>query len=155
MSQFILWFMLIVPWLSLFFIKKSTRRFMPVAIFASLLVTLVFEISYTFHWWVVKEDIVPWGHITSFPLTYGVFIPGTIWIYHFSYDRPFWFYMITNAIIDALYAFIILNVFIYFGIYELKTMGNFGIFVLMIVISILIYVYQKWQEGNSTREQEA
>lgn len=51
--------------------------------------------------------------------------------------------MITNVIVDAFYAFILLNVLIYFGIYELKSMGNFGIFILMVIIAIPIYIYQK------------
>lgn len=34
---------------------------MPAAILASLLVTMVFEMAYTFHWWTVKEYILPWG----------------------------------------------------------------------------------------------
>lgn len=91
MAQISLWGMLVIPWLSLFFLKKSSlRRFMPVAIFAALLVMMVFEIGYVFNWWMVHEVIVPWGHVTSFPLTYGTFIPGTIWIYHFTFDKSFW-----------------------------------------------------------------
>jgi len=49
MAEIILWVMIIVPWLSLFFLQiYSIKRFMSVAIFASLLVTVVFELAYTF-----------------------------------------------------------------------------------------------------------
>lgn len=147
MPQVILWLMLIIPWLTLFFCNKySVMRFMPVAIFASLLVTIVFEMGYVFNWWTVHKIIVPWGQITSFPLTYGVFIPGTIWIYHISFEKPFWIYIITNALFDALYAFIGLKILLFIGIYELDDMGHFGIFIIMMILSVIIYVYQKWQD---------
>jgi hypothetical protein len=147
MAQIILCLMIIIPWLSLFLIRRnSIQRFMPVAIFASLLVTIVFEMGYTFNWWTVHEEIVPWGNITSFPLTYGIFIPGTIWIYHFTFDKPFWVYISSNALVDAFYAFIALRVLIFFGIYELDKMGHFGIFLIMIILAVIIYIYQRWQD---------
>jgi hypothetical protein len=147
MAKIILWLMLIIPWASLFFIKKhSLRRFMPVGILASLLVTIVFEMGYVFDWWVVHKEIMPWGNITSFPLTYGVFLVGTIWIFHFTFEKSLWVYIITNALIDAIYAFIGLNILISFEIYELKNMRNFGIFILMLIIAVIIYLYQRWQD---------
>jgi hypothetical protein len=156
MAQFILWGMLIIPWLSLFFLHKhSVKRFMPVAIFASLLVTIIFEMGYTFNWWIVEEKIVPWGSITSVPLTYGVFIPGTIWIYHFTFHKSFFVYILSNAIADALYAFVGLRVLIFFGIYELKNMGHFGIFMLMMLLAVIIYIYQKWQDTIMIKHEES
>ena len=153
MAEIILWLMLILPWLSLCFINKhSLRRFMPVAILASLLVTMVFEMAFTFNWWTVKEAILPWGHITSIPLTYGVFFAGTIWIYHFTFNKSFWVYILSNVIVDAIYAFVGLNVLIHFGIYELEDMGTLGIFILMFVISVIIYIYQKWQDKIIKRD---
>ena len=147
MAYLILWLILIIPWLSLLFMNKhATRRFMPVAILASLLVTIVFEMAYTFNWWTVEKAILPWGHINSIPLTYGVFLIGTIWIFHFTFDRSFWVYLIVNLLTDAIYSFIILNILIQFGIYELHAVKNFGIFVLMTIISLIIYAYQKWQD---------
>ncbi|WP_018931830.1 hypothetical protein [Gracilibacillus lacisalsi] len=147
MAQMILWLMMVLPWISLLFINKhSLKRFMPVALFASLLVTIVFEMGYVFEWWIVHENIVPWGHITSFPLTYGVFIVGTIWIFHFTFDKSFWIYFLSNVIIDAFYAFIGLRLLLFLEIYELRNMGNFGIFIIMVMLAVIIYMYQKWQD---------
>lgn len=154
MAQIILWLMLIVPWLSLFFMKTySIKRFMSVAIFASLLVTIVFELAYTFDWWTVIKDVVPWGHITNVPLTYGAFLPGTIWIFHFTFDRSFWVYIIANVLVDAFYAFVLLDVLIrFFDIFRLGKMSGFGIFILMIIIAVIIYFYQRWQESIIKKE---
>lgn len=148
MDKFILLGMLILPWLTLFFINKhSMKRFMPVAILASLLVTIIFEIGYVYDWWKVQVEIAPWDEITSVPLTYGVFLVGTIWVFHISFDRKFWVYMLTNILIDGFYSFIALNILIGFGIYKLVNMGNLGIFMLMIFLAIIIYPYQKWQDS--------
>lgn len=147
MKKLILWGMLIIPWLSLLFINKhSLKRYMPVGILAALLVTMVFEMGYVFDWWTVKEKLVPWGEITSLPLTYGVFLIGTIWIFHFTFEKSIWVYFFTNVIVDASYAFALLKVLIFIGIYKLENMRHLGIFFLMIIIAVIIYVYQKWQD---------
>jgi len=148
MAKFILLSMLILPWLTLFLIKKhSIKRFMPAAILASLLVTIVFEIGYLYDWWKVQVKIAPWDEITSVPLTYGVFLVGTIWVFYFAFDRKFWVYMLTNILMDGFYSFIVLNILIRFGIYKLVNMGNLGIFMLMILIAVIVYTYQKWQDS--------
>lgn len=104
-NKIILWSSLILPWLSLFFMKKeSIKRYMPVAIFVSLLVTILFEVAYTFKWWVMLDKIAPWGNITNVAFTYGTFLVGTIWIFYFTY-RKFWAYMVTNILIDGIFAF--------------------------------------------------
>lgn len=148
MNQIILVAMIILPWVSVFFMDRySLKRFMPVAILASLLVTIIFEIGYVYDWWKIQSGILPWDIITSVPLTYGIFLVGTLWIFHLTFDRGFWTYLITNILFDGFYSFIILNVLIWFGIYRLVNMGNFGIFMLMFMLSLIIYLYQKWQEG--------
>ena len=148
MAKFILLAMLILPWLTLFFINKySMKRFMPVAILASLLVTIIFEIGYIYDWWKVQVEIAPWDEITSVPLVYGVFLVGTIWIFYFTFDSKFWVYMLTNLLMDGFYSFIGLNILIRFGIYKLVNMGNLGIFLLMAFLAIIIYPYQKWQDS--------
>ncbi|KYD11506.1 MULTISPECIES: hypothetical protein [Heyndrickxia] len=147
MAQIILWGILIISWLSLFFLKKdSIRRFMPVAIFAALLVTIIEEIGYVYNWWTILGKIFPWEHFITYPLTYGPFLVGTIWIFHFTYDKSFWVYILTNAIIDAFHAFVMLNLFTYFGIYRLNNINNFGLFILIFCLSFVIYPYQIWQD---------
>jgi hypothetical protein len=154
MGKFILLGMLILPWLTLFFVNKhSMKRFMPVAILASLLVTIIFEIGYVYDWWKVQVEIAPWDEITSVSLTYGVFLVGTIWIFHFVFDRKFWVYMITNILLDGFYSFIALNILIRFGIYKLVNMGNLGIFMLMAFLAVIIYPYQKWQDSVKNSKQ--
>ena len=148
MGKIILFAMLILPWLTLFLLKRySIKRFMPTAILGSLLVTIVFEIGYVYEWWKIQEKITSWDVITSVPLVYGVFLVGTIWIFHFTFERKFIVYMLANIFMDAFYSFIALKVLISLGIYKLVNMGSLGIFLMMSIIACIIYAYQKWQDG--------
>ncbi len=71
-NKIILWILLIAPWLTLFFMKKEgIKRYIPVTIFTVLLVTIIYEIAYTYRWWELEVNIVPWGHITNVSYAYG------------------------------------------------------------------------------------
>jgi len=154
MQKLILIIMIIMPWLSLLFMNKhSIKRFMPVAILASLLVTIIFEIGYIYDWWRILVDLAPWDRITSVPLVYGIFLVGTIWIFHFTFDRRFWVYLLINLLFDVFYSFIILNILVSIGIYRLDNMKNFGITMLMIFLALIIYPYQKWQDSIMSNKQ--
>src|SRR5690625_3744829 len=98
MVMFLLWLILIIPWLTMIFYNTySLKRFMPVSIFVSLLVTLIFQMGYVYKWWIIGKSLVKWGHITSLPITFGSFLVGTLWIFHFTYDKGFKVYFITNV----------------------------------------------------------
>jgi hypothetical protein len=153
LNQIILWSSLIVPWLSLLFLKKDiVKRYMPVAIFTSLLVTIYNELGYTFEWWVVKQTLFPWI-ITFVSFVYGGFLVGTIWIFYFTY-RKFWLYLITNIVVDFLFMFPVNNWFERLGIYQLINRENWQIFLDFVFISVIIYFYQLWQEGVLIKSKE-
>lgn len=117
---------------------------MPVAVFVSLLVTILFEAAHSLKWWVMIDQIVPWGYITNVSFVYGIFIIGRIWIFHFTF-RNFWIYLVTNVIIDGLFAFV-LNNFFEGRIYRLVNFNELQVFLLMVGLSLTIFVYQRWQE---------
>jgi hypothetical protein len=142
-----MWSFLIVPWLSLLLLKREVvKRYMPVAIFTALLVTIYNELGYTFQWWIVKQTIFPWI-ITFVPFVYGGFLVGTIWIFHFTFGK-FWLYMIANIVIDFLFMFPINYVFEKkLELYKLIHQDSWDVFFIFIGIAVVIYVYQVWQEG--------
>ncbi|OZU88652.1 hypothetical protein CIL03_10200 [Virgibacillus indicus] len=102
------------------------------------------EFSYTFKWWVVKETFFPWV-ITYVPFVYGAFLIGTIWIFYFTFGR-FWLYLITNIVIDFLFAFPMNEWFEKLGLYKLVNYTNWNIFFTFIFMALVIYCYQLWQE---------
>lgn len=153
LNTFILWFVLIVPWVSLFFLEKVVvKRYMPVAIFATLLVTLQNELSYTFNWWIVKETIFPWV-ITYVPFVYGPFLVGTIWIFHFTFGH-FWRYLLVNIIVDFVFAFPMNNLFNRLDLYELVNYTSWDILFTFVALSVVIYLYQLWQQDMFKQDKE-
>jgi hypothetical protein len=118
---------------------------MPVAIFGALLVTLQHELAFTQKWWVVKETLLP-PIITFVSFVYGAFLVGTIWIFYFTFGR-FWLFLITNIVMDFLFAFPMNNWFQKIGLYQHINYTNWNVFFTFTAISFMIYGYQMWQEG--------
>jgi hypothetical protein len=142
-----LWSTLLLPWVSLVFMKKqSIKRYMPVAIFSALLVTIVFEMAHAFKWWEMKEAIVAWGYITNVSFTYGLFPLGTLWIFYFTFKK-FWIYFMVNLIIDSIFTFGLNDWFERQGVYTLINFTEWHVFGVMTFLALIIYAYQLWQEG--------
>ncbi|MBB5174599.1 hypothetical protein [Texcoconibacillus texcoconensis] len=141
----VLWGSFIIPWLSLLLLNGDViRRYMPVAIFGSLLVSIQNELAYTYEWWVVKETLFP-QIITYVPFVFGAFLIGTIWIFHLT-GWNFWLFMLANVVMDLIFAFPLNNWIQSLGLYELVNYTNWDVFYTFIFIAMLLYVYQKWQE---------
>ncbi len=58
--QILLWAGLIVPRVSLVFINKNDiKRYMPVTVLCCFILTIIFEIAYTYEWWTIHHYILP------------------------------------------------------------------------------------------------
>ncbi|WP_237661792.1 hypothetical protein [Sutcliffiella horikoshii] len=108
------------------------------------MLTFVFQMAEKFDWWEIKQNINLLDNIT--PFVYGVFLVGTVIILYFTYERFIVFFK-TNLIADTFLSFGLSKWYEYLGIYELKNMNEFGVLLLTTVIALLIYLYQKWQDG--------
>ncbi|WP_110114401.1 hypothetical protein [Bacillus sp. CGMCC 1.16541] len=150
MAHFVMWTLLIGPWFLLFFFDlQRIKRFVPVGLFASLVLTIVFQLAEKYEWWIIKDNLFFLTNIT--PYVYGVFLVGTILIFYISYPS-FPFFMLVNIVVDLFEALIISPLFQRLGIYEAKNMNQFAIFLLMIAIAALLYFYQKWQDSAFKEE---
>lgn len=149
MVKIIFWCFFLLPWLSLFFLKSSTiRRYMPVALLATVINTIVYQIAWTHHWWRYKETLFSWDKIAQVHTVYGVFLIGTIWIFFFTY-RKFWIYLLVNLIIDSMYSFGFGALWRKLGITEGgKNYSPLYSVLIMLVISVILFIYQMWQEGR-------
>lgn len=135
---------LVIPWLTLFFMENY-KRYVPVAIFTSLIMTIVFEIAYTYKWWIIHEHILPWGYITDVSFAYGLFAVGTIWIFYLTFHK-FWIYVLTNLSFDILMAYVGLNILQILGVATIKNITEWQYFLVMFFVSFIIYGYQLWHE---------
>ncbi len=109
------------------------------------MVTIVYEIGYTYKLWILIDAIVPWGHVTNTAFAYGIFLVGTIWVFHFTFGR-FWLYVVANLLLDAFYAFVFHRIEEKLGIADLVSVKHYHIFLIMMGLAIILYPYQLWQE---------
>jgi hypothetical protein len=148
LSKIVLWVMMIVPWFTLFFLKKlKIKRFTPVGILASFLMVLYNVVAYNEKHWTIKVTIIPWLKPLFVPGVLSVFLVVTIWIFYFTYPR-FWIYLTTNIVVDFMFAvfpfhYILQNKL---GVYELINITSWGRYLIFVIFSIILYGYQKWLE---------
>jgi len=148
--RFMLWSCLTISWLTIFFIpKQKVKKYSPAAILAALLVTIVYELSYYFGWWKIKRSIFPWMKVTDLSFVLGPFLIGTIWVFHLTYRFGFIVYTFVNILLDAFFSFVFLPFLEKVNIVKLQNISRFGIYGLMLLISLIIFPYQKWQEKGS------
>ena len=145
-NQVISWSMFILPWLTLIFMKREDiKRYMPVALFAIVLTTIIHDVGITLGFWVVQEAAFPLNEMM--PFIYGDIPILTMWVFKFTFGR-YWVYMITNAILDIGFAFFLLNkLFPSKGIYALVGISSFQVWLINLVHATLLYGFDMWQES--------
>lgn len=139
----ILWSMLILPWLTLFFLKKEElKRYMPVALFATVTTAMVVESGITLKLWSIRETVYPLNQMPAY--VYGVVPVVTMWIFKYTYGR-FWRYWVVNAIFDVIFSYVFLAWLVSRGIFEYVN-SFFVLWTTSLPHGISLYLYQMWQE---------
>lgn len=153
-NQTLLGLVLILPWLTLFFMRKDEiKRFMPVALFTIITANIITEVGETFNLWVVKETIFPLSHTLTYELSLVPVL--TMWLFKFTYGR-FWRFIFADAIINIGFIYILMSFISARGIYEEFPSQPLGLTnfltvaihgpLLPTIHGALLYVYQMWQE---------
>jgi hypothetical protein len=145
MSQILLWILFIVPWFLLLLLdRKHVKHFLSVAFFTLFLTSIYWQLAELKDWWKVKENLFFLTNISGF--NYGLLPVTTIIVFYFTYPK-IWLFGGVNIIIDAIQAFIISPyIFERVGFYEMRTMSNFGLFLLLLSMVPVIYIYQRWYD---------
>lgn len=152
MNEIVKWSLFIIPWISLFFLNSSAiRRYMPVALFATVLNTIIAQLAWKFNWWKFNEGLFSWDKIAPLYTVYGVFLVGTIWIFYFTF-RKFWVYVIVNIIVDLFYGMGMVKLLNKLNIRENGSFTPLQNLLTMTVLAILLYLYQLWQERIFEKE---
>ena len=143
-NQVIVWAMLILPWLSLFFMKKEDiRRFMPLALFTMVVTSIVIEAGITLKLWNIRETTYPLNHTLSY--VYGLAPVVAMWIFKYTYRR-FWIYIAADTVFNLVFGFLFTPWLASRGIKDLLTSG-FSVFLIVTGLAVLLYLYQMWQEN--------
>lgn len=152
MVKVVIWSLFIIPWISLFFLKGSAiRRYMPVALFATVLNTILAQMAWSYNWWNFKETLFTWDKIAPLFTVYSVFLVGTIWIFYFTF-RKFWIYFIVNLMIDLLYGIGLTKMLNKLEIRETGSFSPLQNLLTMTILGVILYLYQLWQEGVFKKE---
>ncbi|SEN76766.1 hypothetical protein SAMN05192533_12023 [Mesobacillus persicus] len=132
---------LILPWISIIFLpKKSFKLYLPVSLFASLLVTGMCLLAVPYKWWVVKGGWkVKLLNDGSFIL--GPFLVGTLWIFHLTFGN-LKRYLGLNLIMDILFSFPLSYLFQKLRLFKLVNFRPKHIFFSFITFALVIYGYQ-------------
>jgi hypothetical protein len=139
----------VVSWLSAFIIGgKNIKRFAPVAIFSILIVTITQVVGYHLNWWKFKKPIIPWLKSVEVSYNLGPFFIGTIGIFALTYKFGLRVYMLANLLLDSVFSYVLLPFLEKIGWIQLTKITRSGALGIMLGIALLIYPFQKWQDGN-------
>jgi hypothetical protein len=129
------------PWFSVVFLpKKSIDKFIPVSLFASVLVGGMCSLAIPFKWWRVegglKEKIL---NDSSF--IFGPFLVGTLWIFHFTFGN-FKRYFLVNLIMDFLFSYPLNYLYQKLRLYRLVNFKPKYILGFFMSYALIIYGFQ-------------
>lgn len=122
------------------------------AILGALLVTYVYEMSHSLRWWKVKKPIIPWISPTDISYVLGPFFVGTLWVFHLTYKTGLKLYLPFNILLDGFFSYLYLPFIEKLGVVKLKRINRTGIYLLMLFVAVIIYPFQKWQDGSMKEE---
>jgi hypothetical protein len=144
-NQIFLWSLLIFPWFTVFFMtREAVKRFMPAALLATIISIIVVEVGVTLEWWIVKESAYP---LRSPANIFSLNPLITMWLLRFTYGR-FWLYIAIDVLANLGFSYWFIGyVLSRRDIIQYLEFGPLHVFLITTVTGIVIYVYQKWQEG--------
>ncbi len=155
-NQAILWSMLILPWLTLFFMpKKDIKRWMPAALFVIATSTIIIDAGVTWKIWETRENTYPLNEMLSY--TYGTLPVGAMWILRFTYGR-FWWYAAVQTVFSLVLILLVQPLLHRRGIFvwvDSDALAGIGAFTTTVVHFLSLYLYQMWQDGIFVRSEKA
>lgn len=152
-KTYVLWSLVILPWFTLFLMKKEeVRRFLPVGLFAALTSLVIADVGSTLNLWILKENVYPFGKL--FPYHLGSSIVLTMWLFKWTYGR-FIRYLALDTMFNMANAFLLFPWLAVLGIRENLAMTYTGIFAINTLHGLLLYGFQFLLEGVPIRHSRA
>lgn len=131
---------IIISWFSVLFMdKKSLIRYLPVASFINLFISVFSVIANKRKWWINKNPFSP-GNV-DFSYILGPYFVATLWIFKLTYGN-FPKYLITNALVNIINAFPLASIWENFGIFKFKKINHISWYFICVFLAIFIYGYQ-------------
>jgi hypothetical protein len=132
---------LILPWISIVFLpRKSLKQYLPVSLFASLLVVGMSLLAVPYRWWEVKGG---WKvkFINDGSFIFGPFLVGTLWIFHLTFGN-IKRYIMVNLLMDSIFSFPLSYLYQKLKLFRLVKFRPKHIFLFFISFSLIIYGFE-------------
>jgi hypothetical protein len=144
-NQVILWSLLILPWLTIFFMKRQDfKRFMPAALFTTVTSAIISDVGIGLNLWTIKDNIYPFYQLL--PIMFGFNPVSTLWLLKFFYKR-FWLYSIVQLLLSCGFSFVLQPWLQKRGIWVNIEATSLLILLINIPHFLSIYLYHMWQES--------
>ena len=133
--------MLLLSWSTLLlYPKRSFKRFLPVTLFVTGLVSVLLVLSHPYKLWKVSGGIGT-RLFNDLSFTLGPFFAANLWVFKLAYGS-IWQYLGINLVIDYLLAFPLSNLFKKMDIYHLNRLTPLYFFSVIYSFAILAYGFQ-------------
>lgn len=141
------WSILVVPWLTLPLMGgRTVRRYLPSVLFITVVNLVVNILAYHYQWWTLHKPLFAWSYMVNVPEVFGIFPVLTLWILRWTYEH-FWIYLLVNLANELTFVYGVSYLLDNAGISSTQ-MARWLILLLMFGSALIMYVFQKWYEGD-------
>ncbi|TYS66387.1 hypothetical protein FZD47_02555 [Bacillus infantis] len=131
-------FVFLLPWISLPLIGgKTIKKYALSSLVMSLYLILEFSYAEKKKWWWFPTNAKP-NFINGFPLIFGPFLVGSIWIMKYSYGK-FYLYLLLNIVVDSAFTYFGMNVFNKMGYATLVRLTKFQLSLVFFIKTFVLY----------------
>lgn len=142
--------MLLISWSTLLlYPKRAFRKFLPVTMFVTALVSILLVLSHPYKLWKVSGGIGT-RIFNDLSFTLGPFFVTNLWVFRLAYGN-IWQYLGVNLVIDYLMAFPVTNLFKKINIYHLNRLKPLYFFSIIYSFAILAYGFQFYFEKSKRK----
>lgn len=140
--------LLVISWSSLlFYPKRSFKRYLPVTLFVSILVSILVILSIPLKLWRVPGGLGS-KIINDLSFTFGPFFAVNLWVFRLTYGKLYG-YLGLNLIMDFILAFPVSTLFKRMKIYSLERLRPLYFFGIIYSTAILGYGFQYFFKESS------
>lgn len=140
-NKVIIVLMTLLPWLSIPLLgMKTFKRFLPGTIFMSLYLIAEGRLAEKRRWWWFHYNVKP-NQLAEWPLIFGPFFVGAIWILKYTYGK-FNTYLTVNLIIDSLFTYFMLDWFKKIGYVSLVRLNKIQLSIVFMIKMFVLYGFQ-------------
>jgi hypothetical protein len=119
--------------------ENSFFRFLPVACFTNLFISILSVPANKKNWWINKNPLSP--GLVDFAYIMGPFFVATLWIFKLTYGK-FSKYLLTDIVLDVINCYPHAQMWEKAGVFKLKKLNHTIWYFICVGFAIVIYGFQ-------------